>query len=128
MSSKPDIIEISSDSSQISSDKLPTPPPYVDDSSSFELSSMPSYVSSYHSSEDEQGQTKSPAVTSKGARDKAVSNKGTSSTHVQSHSHLKPGKREQVLGLTNQHNWEEIKGRGKKSMPDPKGKGKRSIG
>ncbi|PWA54222.1 hypothetical protein CTI12_AA437750 [Artemisia annua] len=150
MSSKPDIIEISSDST--SSDELMSPPPWnlphnysnlvnkktkkkvYDSTSSSDLSSMPSFVSSYHSSsEDDQAQTKSPkkctsSVSSKGISDRAVSKKGTSFAHVQTHLPSIPGKRLIVLRLANEHIWAGIKGKGKKSMPDTKGKGKRSIG
>lgn len=151
MTSKPDIIDISSDS--ISSESLMSPPSWnfppsysnslnkktqkkvlVDSSSSSDLNSMPSFVSSYHSSSEDEGvETKNTknsttSATSKGKSVKAVSKKGTSSAHVQTHSTSTPAKRVIVLGLASKQNWEVIGKRGKQCMPDNTGKGKRSMG
>jgi hypothetical protein len=155
MNAKPDIIDISSDSSsassgwnnyfppnasisrsnkskkksqeEISSNDLPTHPPYVFDSSSSDLHYIPSFISSYHFDDDEQTQPPPLAVILSREIEKDVSSIGTSSVPVNPQPHPKPGK--QVLGLPNQQVWNSIKERGiHKSMPDFKGKGKRSLG
>jgi hypothetical protein len=152
MNSNPEIVEISSDSSSEStglnnyrppmvgyrtkeqarkkkhdvnaSNELPPPlnikRTSVSDSSSSDLSSCPSYVSSYHY-EEEQPEVQGP---SKGKS--VMTFKGTSSAPALTHPPPNPGK--QILGVANQHVWNKIKERGiHKTMPDFKGKGKRTM-
>lgn len=136
MTSKPNVIEISSDSSGLMSPKpdwnFPYPPTgsfhkrippkgKVVDSSSDDFSSFnssffnDSLVSSYHST----------------SEDEAVSKKATMSKNPPPvHTLSIPGKREQVLCLPNQATREEIqakKRKGKGPIELTKGKGKRTI-
>ena len=102
------------------SNKLPTPLPHVSDSSSFELKSNPSFVSSYHSEEDQ------PEIQGPSRGKRGMIFKETSSAPLQTQPTLKPPK--QILGLPNQHVWNSINERGiHKVMSDFKGKGKRSM-
>jgi hypothetical protein len=152
MNSKPDIIDISSDSSSTSSgwnnyfppnastsvtkkskkkveepisfDDLPTPPPYVFDSSSSEL---PSYVPSFHSNDKEPLPL---AMTLPRELEKAFEMAITSIRRipVPENTLPRPIPAKQVLGLPNKHVWNEINERGvHKIMPDIKGKGKRPM-
>ncbi|PWA50838.1 hypothetical protein CTI12_AA430860 [Artemisia annua] len=156
-SSKPDNINISSDSSSAQSassgwnnyfppnpstassnkgkkkvrertpsEDLPTPPSYVNDSGSSDLNSMPSYVSSYHSDDEEQTHPPPLAVMLTSELVMAVSSMSRIPVPVNPQPRPKPGK--QVLGLPNKQVWNAIKDRGiHKSKPDFKGKGKRSM-
>ena len=143
MSSNPQVIEISSDSSETDGWSTYFPPKStatsfvnkkgkakkVDSSSDFS-SFDDSLVSSYHSSSEEDD-----SITNKGSSKQGVSKKATLSHTAAIPPQSIIGKRVQVLGLANGKTWEAIKAKqfGVKKPPTgtgpsaaTKGKGKRS--
>ncbi|PWA57786.1 hypothetical protein CTI12_AA406480 [Artemisia annua] len=127
MSSKPEIIKISSDSTSTSSDELMSPPPWnippgvnpnkviskpmVEASNSTDSNSISSYVSSYQSTSSEEYQPVSSKKGTTASACKKVSrsvNPPGKDKHVATQSLSINGKRIQVLGLANKETYEAI--------------------
>ena len=138
MSSKPEIIDISSDSTSTSSVEVMSPPPWAmvdaSKSNSTDSNSISSYVSSYHSTSSEEYQS----VSKKGTTDRACKkvskcvNPPVQSKHVANQSLSINGKRIQVLGLPNKDTIAAIKEKRFGIKPfttnATKAKGKRTMG